>query len=322
MSSQIIDVRLGPFRFSTYNPQVIAGPNREAYIVTHQVPGKEGGIVEYLGLAPKDYTIRGFLTPRQILTDASASILSGVAVVNLTSDDAKDALIGLQGSGALLLKFESTYSNYSGYPVLFENDFFFIRNLNFGLEAGKIYPYYPYTLGLQRATPRLFGFSGITADWNPTGMYFSGYIIGVTNNLIDNLKTSGNTVNSLGFYASAINSGNAKMALYRQVGATGSLLVETASQAVHSGWNWFPVNPSHQTSAGVSNYTLCIKSDAAGVGAWTVRGRDSSVDANNANTQSYQSGVSYGPAFPSTFQPGTFASASGFGMSLQMVASQ
>lgn len=316
--SQRFDVRLGPFRFDVRNPQSLQGPEIDTYVVEHQVPGREGGVVEYVGSRRKIYTLRGFLSPSEILTDRAASILSGVALININVDQAKDALLGLKGSGTLLLKFESTYSSFSGYAVLYENDFFFIRNLTFGFEAGKSYPYYPYSIQLLGASPRQFGNSGIGSDWSPTNLYFSGYIIGFSQR--SGQYTSGETINSVGFYISAINSGNAKVAIYNQVGGAGTLQAESASQAVHSGWNWFPLRPSFTTLNDVL-YTICMKADVAGVGGFTIRGIDSSVYSNVSGNQSYQSGISYGPAFPSSFIPGTFANVSGFALSLNMVAS-
>lgn len=312
--------RLGPFSFSglggqsgSYDPQVIEGPAVDSYVAEHQIPGREGGIVEYLGSRQPSYTIRGFITPRDKSTDNAGVIFSGVGTaIALNAEQTKDTLLKLKGSGALLVQIESTYTNISGYRILYENDFFFIQQLTFGYEAGKGYPYYPYTMVLHRASPRIYGNqSGVTA-YTPTP-YFSGYV------RIFRLRSGswpiGETINSLGFYAQSVASGNAKMAVYPDFGGGDPLTVqgESLSQPINSGWNYFPIRPSFVATSGI-RYDIAIKSDATNTSGWVMQ-----TTVFTESGESFVSGVTYGANFPSPYVIDSFTWVSGNVFKMVMV---
>ena len=315
--------RLGPFSFSglggqsgSYDPQAIEGPAADSYVAEHQVPGREGGIVEYLGSRQPSYTIRGFITPRDKSTDNAGVIFSGPGTaIALNAEATKDTLLKLKGSGALLVQIESTYTNVSGYRILYENDFFFIQQLTFGYEAGKGYPYYPYTMVLHRASPKTYGNSSGIASYNPTGTWFSGYIRMFR--LRSGAWPLGETINSLGFYAQSIASGNAKMGIYPDFGGGDPLTLqaETLSQPINSGWNYFPIRPSFITTSGV-RYNIAIKSDSTGIGGWQLQTTESNMGVSDPNPQcsgaeSFVSGVTYSANFPSPYVTDSFTHVSG-----------
>lgn len=306
--------RLGPFSFSglggqsgSYDPQAIEGPAVDSYVAEHQVPGREGGIVEYLGSRQPSYTIRGFITPRDKSTDNAGVIFSGPGTaIALNAEATKDTLLKLKGSGALLVQIESTYTNVSGYRILYENDFFFIQQLTFGYEAGKGYPYYPYTMVLHRASPKTYGNSSGIATYAPTGTYFSGFIRLMQ--LRSGAWAVGETINSLGFYAQSVASGNAKMAVYPDIGVgTVAPVAQSLSQPVNSGWNYFPIRPSFITTSG-HQYHIAIKSDTTNSLGWQLQTTESNHGVSDPNPQvsgseSFISGslaTPYSADFPTT----------------------
>ena len=296
-------------------PQTIDGPSKQGYVVEHQVPGAEGGIVEYMGSAQRTITLRGFLAPREIITDGAATFLSGSSYYVVAVDTAKELLAGLRGSGAHALKIESTYSNYSGYAIFYENDVFYITDLTFGYEPGHAYPFYPYTINLKRTANKSYGNSSGVATYAPTGTYFSGYT------RIWRLRSGawpvGETINTIALYAQSVASGNAKVAVYRDFGGAGSLapLAQSASQPITSGWNYFPLNPSFVTISG-NQHEIAIKSDADSSLGWQLQTTESTMAGGDPNPQcsgaeSFVSGTTYSTVFPDPYVTDAFTHVSG-----------
>lgn len=280
-----------------YPPTRITGPFRESHVVEHVVPALEGGVTEYLGSRQSTYRIEGFLAPRDdtnppLTTSPAGSVLSGAGFVAVNADEAKDFLQGLR-SGAQLLTIESTASGLSNQPiqVYYEHDFFMVTSMTFGFEAGRAYPYYPYTIELLRHFKRTYGqSSGLTAAAaEADGTYFSGYIRGW-----DLASASGSpkgeTLVGIGLYSPSAASGNAKVAVYD----ASTLRTQSASQPVKSGWNYFPLRPTFTTVSGTV-YTLAFKGDATSTSGFTVGSRTGA-----AGDQTYVSGVTYSDAFPAS----------------------
>lgn len=251
----------GPVTFTSgYSPKSIQGPKRTNYVQEHEIPGSEGGVVEYLGSKQPTYKLQGFLAPLNDQFNGPAiAVLSGTTYLALSADDALHYLQGLRGSGAQLLRIESSWSNFSGYTVLYENDFFYCVDMTFGLEAGRGYPYYPYTIDLMRASYSVFGNNSgnqtvsPNPDGNASGAYFSGYMRAW---LVSGAPRGG-VVMGLGAYLLAARSGSLQMGIY----STGNqLLAQTASQGVTSGWNYLPLNPTIKTTSGI-NYIIGLMSD-------------------------------------------------------------
>ena len=300
----------GPFTFSSgWTPQDIQGPERQSLVAEHQVPGKEGGVVEYLGSKQPTYQLRGFLAPRELVSDNAGAILSGTSYIGLNTDDARDTILNLRGSGAQLLRIESTLI-LSGLRIMYENGFFYATNITFGYEAGHSYPYYPYTIDLKGASTKTYGnSSGTNTLTSNSGVFFSGYIR-------DILQTSGlalgELVQGMGLYVDSVASGNAKVAMYT---AAGALKTQSASQAVHSGWNYFPLRPSFTTTSGTT-YVLAFKGDAANSSGFNIRYGDF---VNSSGASSFKSGITYSDDFPDPYALGAFSSVSGLSWNLVFV---
>jgi hypothetical protein len=292
----------GPYIFTSgYNPQRIEGPQKRTYTIEHKVPGSEGGVVEYIGSEQNMYQIRGFISAPQDgpATGNAAGVLSGTSYVGVGGDQAAQTLFALRGSGAQLLRIESTTTQYSGYMNLFENDFYFIEQVNLSYEPGHGYPYYPFNLRLRRASPGFYGNGSGTATFSGLGgAYFSGYIYAF------NLQVSGvprgEAINTLGVYVNSVASGNLKVAVYSGTSmASGSnkLSVQSASQPVHSGWNYFPVRPGFITVSG-TNYILAFAGDATSTSGFVVAQLDT---AGLPFDSGVESGIGFSSAFPTTF---------------------
>ena len=327
MGQFIPQAQLGPFYFgpnaftSGYGhlPTKIDGAERDSYVIEHEIPGREGGIVEYLGSKQPTYKIQGFLTNNNdLLYGPAGYYCSGATVGSLIADDAKAFLQGLRGSGLVLLKLESTYSNYSGYANLYENDFFYIKNETFAMEAGRGYPYYPFTFDLIRGSYKTYGNSSGTTLWN-TGdnPYFSGYIIAWQQ--ISGFA-QGETINNLGIQVNSVASGHMSLALYRS--SDYHLLAQSTVQNVHSGWNYFQLNPSYQTSSGTA-YVYAVVSDIATQSGITVLQYDkfgTGITSYQSGYFMYVSGIGAYAGFPAIFAPGTFNEVSGSILNMVMVA--
>lgn len=294
----INNVIFGPFVFSSgYNPTHIGGPQRDTHLVEHQVPGAEGGVTEYVGSMQPKYQIRGFLAPNtEVFNGTAGAVLSGAGYVAINADDSLAFLTGLRGSGANLLRIESTSSNYSGYAVLYENDFFYMDKVTFAQEAGRTYPYYPYSIELRRASTRTYGQSSGTTQFSlGSRAYFSGYAAAFT---WRSGFYQGGLVIGLGFYAVTVSSGSARMAIYNMSGPQGTtqgLVAQTASQGVTSGWNYFPIRPILLTMNSGNFYSIGLMSNIGGDSGFTTRMIDV---AGSSGTSSYQSGVIYNSGFP------------------------
>ena len=310
------EVSLGPLTFTSgYAPKAIDGPKREMYVLEHEIPGLEGGIVEYLGSRQPTYRLQGFFAPlNDVFNGPSASVLSGAAYVPVTPDAAAAYLMGLRGSGVLLLQVESTWSQYSGYSVWYDQDFYYIKSVNVAMEAGKGYPYYPYTIDLLRASTTMYGnTSGVTpfapVSGATSGAYFSGYVIGW---FLPSGAGSpqGETIKTLGVYAATVASGSLAMAVYTHSGA---MLGQSALQAVASGWNYFPLNPAFATTSGAGYYFALMGS------ATSASGYSLLSDSSNG-TYSFQSGVPLTSGFPTIFSPQLFSFVASYNLDTVMVA--
>lgn len=295
----------GPYVFSSgYNPTHIGGPNRDTYLVEHAIPASEGGIVEYVGSPQPTYQIRGFISPPDggAYNGVASAVLSGAGYVGINADDSLAFLTGLRGSGANLLRIESTSTNYSGYPVLYENDFFYIHKLTFAVEAGKTYPYYPYSMECRRASTRTFGQSSGTTQFQlGSRAYFSGYAAAFT---WRSGFFQGGLLIGLGFYAVTVASGSARMAVYNVSGPQGTsqgLVAQSASQAVTSGWNYFPIRPILLAMTSGNFYSIGLMSNITGDSGFTTRMIDAGA---TSGTSSYQSGITYSNGFPDPLAAG------------------
>lgn len=298
--------QLGPLFLTTlgWNPQIINGRNIEAYVVEHAVPGKIGGIVEFMGARQPTFEIRGFITPREIITDNAAQIVSGRLYVGIQADEAIRHLRAIGGSGAILLRIESNYTSFSGYQSWYENDIYQVRSISVGYEPAKAYPYYPYTINLVRIDPATYGNSSGGSDWTAGG---SGYIRSWQLRSGGSASPRGETINTLGVYFSSATSGNAKLAIYN---ASNSLQAQSPSQAIYSGWNYFPIRPGIETSSGVE-YKLAIKTDLpTGAGGSLMRYWPG--DSTTSGREQFESGVAYADAFPATYSPSTSVSGQAF----------
>ena len=325
MSSFLPLVAWGPVTFTSgYSPSKIDGPVRTENVIEHQIPAREGGIVEYLGSKQPTYSIKGFLapTPDNMASGVALAVLSGYGYYGLNPDDAMHYLQGLRGSGAQLLRLESTWSNYSGYPVLYENDFFYATSMTFAMEAGRGYPYYPYTIDLMRASASTYGNSSgnssLTNDstGDASGAYISGYIRGYTYFAATGFPKTAPLI-GMGFYALAVHGTyNASLAI-AGITSGGPILAYTASQTVTSGLNYFPLGPTTTLQSGLS-YNLLIQSDAPNNGAFAL----GYTDAGPTGLSSLQSGQVYSKSLSPWavgFLPGTLAGMSGYAIDVFVV---
>lgn len=318
--------RYGPFDFvysgaySGYGPTEVRGAGRQMYVVEHAIPAKEGGVIEYLGSQQSTYQLKGFIVQQEGGSTANL-VLSGTAYVAINADDAKDFLKALRGSGIQLLLIESTYSNMSGYQNLYENGFFQIEKLTLALEAGRSYPYYPYAIDLRGATPATYGNSSGTAGFSGlAGKYYSGYIYawqmgGTTSGAV----TNGEIINTVGIYVNSVASGNLKVAVYSGsslASGSNSLAFQTQPQAVHSGWNYFPIRPSFQSKSAV-NYIYAFAGDAANSSGFVVAMFDT---AGLPFDSGVESGIGFSSAFPTTFAQLSGNSNSGQNIDIVVVA--
>ena len=309
-------VSLGPFTFSSgWNPTKIDGPKRDSYLVEHAIPGREGGIPEYLGSPQPTWQLKGFLAPNpDAPTGVAGAQLSGSGYVGLSPDSAMNYLKNLRGSGVSLLKIESTYSMMSGVQVFYENDFYYVSKMTFGLEAGRGFPYYPYGIDLKRASYRTFGNNSGTTVWPGTLVsgnvagYLSGYMIAYNLPAGSGAPTTTALLVGIGVYALAAASGNIQLGIYQ----TASLQAQSAVQPITSGWNYFPVNPSFTVSSGTV-YTLALIGTSTGASGWVL-----ACAAETGFSQYIASGRSFTSGFPAT-QPTTFPNASGYALDIVMV---
>lgn len=302
-------VSLGPVVFSSgWNPQLIEGPSDEPYVVEHRVPNRVGGHIEYVGKRLSNYQIIGFIAPNGNLNESQAvALVSGGGLMTRNADQAKDFLLGMRGSGVHVLNVESTLE-LSGNRLMYEADLFAIMSETFVFEPGHSYPYYPFTIDLKRANYNTYGNSSGNSDW-VNGL--SGFIRSWRLPFPSAPKEE--TINALGFYAGEIFSGagQAKLAVYNSADA---LQAQTASQIVHSGWNYFPIHPSFAATSG-HDFKLAMKgNNISGLlfGFWI---NFSAGDAATSGREEFMSGVVYSDAFPATYTP----SASVSGQTLRIV---
>jgi hypothetical protein len=266
--------QLGPYVFSSgaSNPKAMDGQKRTNYVIEHEVPGAEGGQIEYVGSQQPTYRLQGFFAPlNDSLTSGGVAgfVISGQSGVTLSPEGSISYFVGQKGSGAQLLQLESTWSRQSGNMVLYENDFFYLTDETFAIEKERAYPYYPYTLDLMRATWKSYGqSSGISSVFpSVSGFYFSGYAYTWQQQAG---FAQGETIIGLGVYVPTVASGNARVALFSgNYQSNVNTVIASAAQRVHSGWNYFPVNPSYTTTSG-QYYVLGFMGDATNTSGFTV----------------------------------------------------
>lgn len=305
----------GPYQFtfsgatSGYAPTKVQGPGRSMYVIEHQIPAREGGIVEYLGSEQSKYTWKGFFSPPQDgpYNGTAGYLLSGTQYIPQNADQAMNAVFQLRGSGANLLYIESTYSNESGYMRSYENGFFVLEKATFAFEAGHTYPYYPYTIDFRGISPTMYGNSSGSASFAPTDKYYSGYVFVWSvsrNGPTSGATTNGEVINTLGIFVNAVASGNAKVAIYSGADFPSAVLTaQSAAQPVHSGWNYFPLRPSFQSTSGAT-VIYAFAGDATNSSGFIV----AQTDYGTITTSVAISGTGFG--FPSSL-PGTIGSTSG-----------
>jgi len=285
------------------------------YVIEHAIPAKEGGIVEYLGSKQTTYQLKGILAADA--TGFAGAVLSGTAYYGVNADDAQSYLKAIRGSGAQLLVLESTWSNLSGYPVLYENGFFQIEKETFGFEGGHGYPYYPFTLDLRGATPATYGNSSGTQTFPyNSGVYFSGWAYYWR--LSGTQK--GERINSLGVFVNSVASGHLQVAVYSGGNPnTATLVGQSASQPVRSGWNWFPINPGFKASSGL--WLFGLMGDASNASGFTVAMFDnlSGISTGDVPDESQQINAPYLSGFPSTPSVSGYINISGVQFNQTMV---
>lgn len=296
--------------FSGNPPSEIRGPDRQSYVIEHEIPSAEGGIVEYLGSRQKQYSIKGFVSPSQDgpFNGTAALVLSGTSYIALNAEDAKDALNALRGSGANLLLIESTLSKQSGFQQFYENSFFMVDKVAVDYEAGHSYPLYPFTMGLRGASPTIHGYTTNTATY--AGLGFSGYIVCT---FLNSGYAKGEVANTLGFFANSAASGNARMAYYY---ANDTLGAQSAPQSVHSGWNYFPLRPSLSGATSGEVARVALLSDAFSSSGWSLGESDTAQGIIAFN--SVISGQPYANGFPASIS-GLHISKSGFALDFVVV---
>jgi hypothetical protein len=298
--------------YSGYGPKEIRGPDRTSFVVEHQIPAREGGVIEYLGSQQSTYQWKGFIVQSENSSGIAALVLSGNSYIAVNADDAKDFIKAMRGSGVQLMLIESTYSNGSGYQNFYEQGFFQIEKVTLALEAGRSYPYYPYGIDFRGVTPTVHGNTSASVSLTTpiSGNYFSGYITVI---FMNSGYALSETLNTLGFFAQTIASGNAKMAFYA---SNDLLLAQTAPTAIHSGWNYLPIRPS---TSGLSGDVarIAIKSDSSSISGWTL----ATVDTTNTIIafNGEVSGQAYTAAWPASLS-GQYIGKSGFAHVLVAVA--
>ncbi len=289
-------VEWGPYIFVSgsfgYAPQGVTGPKKDIFVVEHAVPGKETGIPDYVGSRDPGYALKGFLSPPQdgTYSGVAGRVLSGTVYVGLDADDAKDFLFNLRGSGANLLRVESAQGVVSGYPILYENDFFYNAKMSIAYEPGRTYPYYPYAIDFKRATMAFFGSnSGTTSFSGDAQGYLSGFAR--YTQIQSGMGTPlGRPLIAVSLYVKTVASGNARMAVFD---GTLALKAQSASQMVHSGWNYFPLRPSFNPSSGTTYY-VAFAGNATNMSGFTVLYTDL---LSGTTTSSLQSGFIFSSGF-------------------------
>jgi hypothetical protein len=299
---------------SGFNPSKVDGPKRSTYVIEHQIPAREGGVVEYLGSKQPTYQLKGFLAP---LGDAfngpATAVLSGTSYLALTPDASMSWLQNIRASGVpQLLRVESTWSQFSGYAVLYENDFFWVTSVTFAMEAGRGYPYYPYTVDLMRASVATYGnTSGLTSQLGSSnGDYFSGFTYA---SILVSGQPQGKPLAGIGLYAPTVASGDARVAVFDN---GGSLKVQSAAQPVVSGWNYFPLNPTFSMTSGATYY-LAFMGDATSTSGWTVAEYDVSSFSGRCVKVS---GTPFLSGFGSSLSIATSGYTSGYQFGMDLVA--
>jgi len=294
-------VTLGVFAFTSGFAPTGLNPTRDIHTVEHGVPGADGGVTENIGSKQPVYQIRGFLAPHgDAMNDHAGGLLSGQGYSSQSADQSKQLLDNL-GSGdiAQLFKVESNSSPVSGVPVYFEENFFLIKNFSVSMVGGVEYPYYPYSFSLMQHKPKTVGNSSGLTRMVFSGQYFSGYIhsweIKGTSGVNTNRRVAG-----LGLYATSAASGNVKLAIYDNV-ADANFLAQSLPMAIHSGWNYAPVNPTVSIVSG-QDYQLAFKGDIISTSGYTVGGRE---EGGSADRGSFQSGEAYASAWPTKLHSGS-----------------
>jgi len=294
-------IQLGPYTFSSgFNPTIIEGPVITPNVVEHATPQRLGSVTEILGYRQPTIQLDGFLAPlTDLISGVVGAVLSGTSYIAVHADDAHDFILGLR-SGAQPLQIQSTDEYLSGLgPTMFENDFFFMGDVTVAMEGGRAYPYYPYSITLVRAYPRGYGNSSglLLADQSAiplalSGAYLSGYIRAWR--LISGTP-QGVTVAGLGAYCPSALGGNGSGLMKLAVYNSGRVLqIQTASQIIHSGWNYFPVRPTYTATSG-AQIILAMKGTAPNNSWFGFADRSGGLD------ESYESGITYSNDFPSTF---------------------
>jgi hypothetical protein len=119
----------------------------------------------------------------------------------------------------------------------------------------------------------------------------------------------------LGVYIPTVASGHARLAIYSGL-VTFKLVAASASQNVHSGWNYFPINPSFRAVSGQNTYSLALMGDVSNTSGYTLLQNDTSGGV----TFTYDTGYAFASGFPASWSP-TFPGVSGNNPNLVMVVS-
>jgi len=81
-------VSWGPVVFSSgYAPTKIDGPKRQAYVIEHQIPAREGGVVERLGSSQPQIKNQGFYPSGDVFKAQMTSLLNTTQAFSIPSAD-------------------------------------------------------------------------------------------------------------------------------------------------------------------------------------------------------------------------------------------
>jgi hypothetical protein len=140
-------VTLGAITFDP-PPQAIT-TKKDAYVVEHQVPGMEGGVVEYVGSRQQRFQLHGLL----VESGADLNML---------------AMMGMKGTSQLF----SVASTQSGQ--YFASGPVFVEDVKFDYGAGHGYPYYGFVIDLVAGASGAGGVASLALQSNVSvGLGFS-----------------------------------------------------------------------------------------------------------------------------------------------------
>lgn len=145
-------VRLGSFFFDP--PPTVVEADKTAYVVEHETPGSEGGVVEYLGSRQSAFTLRG-------------DLISG-------GDFDINQLLGMKGTS-------QNFSVSSTIPgQVFASGPVVVEDVKFVYQGGVGYPWYGFAIKLRNTGAAAGGITGLILQTNiQIGIGLGGQLVGV-----------------------------------------------------------------------------------------------------------------------------------------------